>query len=78
MLALHVKTKDGILFVHLSSTLEKAIEWIRKYGDDWAEDEYCFFVHSIEVDLDDYEQDEYEMSCYIDLKGNIHDNIPLN
>ena len=31
-------------YVHTSTTLQKAIEWIQKEGEEWHDEEYCFLI----------------------------------
>lgn len=77
MFAINAQTREESMFVHLASTLEKGVEWIKKHGHGWYEEEYCFFSHEVTIDKDDYIDEGYDNACYIDLAGNMSELNPL-
>ena len=68
LIAVEAVTKEEGLFLHVASTLEKAIEWIKKHGKDWYDEEYCFIAYSVEVDNDDFCEDINDL-VYITKDG---------
>lgn len=61
-------TKSEDMCVHISSTFDKAFEWIRKHGKNWDFEEYYFISYTSEVDNDDFCEDITD-SIYVDMNG---------
>lgn len=55
--------------VHLASTWEKAVEWIKEKGLDWSEASYYFALYTAEIDKVD-DSFECEDLTYYDMYGN--------
>lgn len=69
-------TKEDSVFAHLTSSLDKGVEWVLKYGDDWSSEEYCFIAIPVTLDKDECFDDDDD-AYFIDLKGNLLKENPL-
>lgn len=77
MIIINAQTINESIFVHLAGTFEKGIEWILKHGNDWFDEEYCFFAYEVTVDKDDYIDEGLDNAFYINLKGVMSKDNPL-
>jgi len=77
MIAVHIQTLKESDFVHVASTMEKAIAWVVKHGQDWCEEHYCFFAYTVEVDKEGYVENGTDDAYYIDVNGIASKENPL-
>lgn len=77
MIKIDAHTRSYSVFVHIASTFEKGVEWILKHGDNWCDEDYCFFACEVSVDKDEYFDEKMDNAFYIDLKGNMLKDNPL-
>jgi hypothetical protein len=54
MYSIELRTNDNTDcdFVHVASTVDNAVAWIKKYGLEWYDKPYFFAVYDIVVDAD--------------------------
>ena len=70
--------KDAF-FVHIASTRDKALEWIREHGQNWEDEPYCFVLSATEVDkTTDFDEPSTGSANvnYADMHGNLLPNHP--
>lgn len=77
MFVIEYHTVDDAMFVHLASTLEKGVEWVLKHGDNWDDEDYCFFAYETIIDKDEFFDKGTDDAYYINMKGELSKDNPL-
>lgn len=79
MFIIEARTVNESLFVHLASTMEKGVEWVKKNSEGWYDcrEDYCFYIYGVTIDNEGPLDEKSENAMFIDIDGNLTTEHPL-